>query len=439
MSSRSSTCRESATTISPPVLRASSNARVDLPMPVGPTMTGTRVIVGSSVVENSHRLVNHRTSSIVRPPLWLVAAAVAAFWSAAYDVQQWVGEFRRDAVHVDFATFYIAAEAGVRNGWSSMYTTTTLQSLATTHGLAPDYISSAQLFVNPPLFAWLVVPLTVLPIPAAYLAWTVVSLAAPYTGLGKLTLLLIALAIWPVLNAFFYGQPSMVIVGLAATAWWLAARGNPIWAGVALAFATALKPQAVFLVPLAILVSGRYRLFASWAVTCAVIASITVAALGSTGLANWWHALSFLQSNSTHSHVTWAYVFGQGPIAYALEGLQGVAALVIAWRRRAHLEVVFAAGIAGSLASGFHLHAPDYVSLVLAAWLVLRAAPPLWHRVWFLAALPAMQSLTLGQPVPQLVWDAAWLVILGVSSYGGSVASAPATQRPSVSAAHAGT
>jgi hypothetical protein len=411
-------------------------------------MTGTRVIVGSSVVENSHRLVNHRTSGIARPPLWLVAAAVAAFWSAAYDVQQWVGEFMRDAVHVDFATFYIAAEAGVRYGWSSMYTTATLQSLATTHGLPPDYISSAQVFVNPPLFAWLLVPLTLLPIPAAYLAWTLVSLAAlgwawylaaPYTGLGKLTLLLIALAIWPVLNAFFYGQPSMVIVGLAATAWWLAARGSPIWAGVALAFATALKPQAVFLVPIAILVSGRYRLFASWAVTGAVIAIITIAALGSTGLANWWHALNFLQSNSTHAHVTWAYVFGQGPIAYALEGLQGMAALVIAWRRRAHLEVVFAAGIAGSLASGFHLHAPDYASLVLAAWLVLRAAPPLWHRLWFIAALPAMQLLTLGQPVPQLVWDAAWLVILGVSSYGGSVASAPATQRPSVSAAHAGT
>jgi hypothetical protein len=180
-------------------------------------------------------------------------------------------------------------------------------------------------------------------------------------------------------------------------------------------------------------------LFASWAVTGAVIAIITIAALGSTGLANWWHALNFLQSNPTHSHVTWAYVFGQGPIAYALEGLQGVAALVIAWRRRAHLEVVFAAGIAGSLAAGFHLHAPDYASLVLAAWLVLRAAPPLWHRLWFIAALPAMQLLTLGQPVPQLVWDAAWLVILGVSSYGGSDASAPATQRPSVSAAHAGT
>jgi len=354
----------------------------------------------------------------------------------------------RSAVHLDFATFYIASEAGIRTGWSSMYDRATLQSLASAHGLAHDYISSAQVFVNPPLFAWLLIPLTVLPIGAAYFVWTILSLAAlawawylaaPYTGLGKLTLLLVALAIWPVLNAFFYGQPSMVIVGLVATAWWLGARGNPTWAGVALAFATALKPQAVFLIPLAILVSGRYRIFASWAVTSSVMALVTVAALGSTGLANWWQALNFLQSNPTHSHVTLAYVFGQGPVAYALEALQGVAALVVAWQRRTNIEVVFAAGIVGSLAASFHLHAPDYASLVLAAWLVLRAAPPLWHRLWFLAALPAMQLLTLGQPVPQLIWDAAWLAMLGVSSYGGSVASAPATPRPSVSAAHAGT
>src|SRR4029077_16559997 len=97
----------------------------------------------------------------------------------------------------------------------------------------------------------------------------------------------------------------------------------------------------------------RYRLFASGAVTSGVIALVTVAALGSTGLANWWHAPNFLQANPTHSRVTLAYVLGQGPIAYTLEGLQGVAALVVAWRRRAHLEVVFAAGIAGSLAASF--------------------------------------------------------------------------------------
>src|SRR5260370_11688412 len=141
MWSRSYPGRESATTISPPASRASSNARVDLPMPVGRRRTGTRVIVGSSVVENSHRLVNHRTSGIARPPLWLVVAAVAAFWSAAYDVQQWVGEFMRDAVHVDFATFYIAAEAGVRERVCGMYTKTTPHPLPPPPVLPPQHIS----------------------------------------------------------------------------------------------------------------------------------------------------------------------------------------------------------------------------------------------------------------------------------------------------------
>src|SRR5207245_11707515 len=106
------TCRESATTISPSVSSARLNASADLPMPVGPTMTGTRVIVASSVVENSHRLVNHRTSSSARPPLWLVASVVAAFWFAAYHIQQCVTEFVRSAVHLDLAALHIAADAG---------------------------------------------------------------------------------------------------------------------------------------------------------------------------------------------------------------------------------------------------------------------------------------------------------------------------------------
>src|SRR2546428_14010516 len=111
-------------------------------MPGGPTMRGPRVFVASSVVENSHRLVNHRTSSSARPPLWLVASVGAAFWSAAYDIQQWVTEFVRSAVHVGFATFYIAAEAGMRDGGAGQYDRATLQALATTPGLPPDYITS---------------------------------------------------------------------------------------------------------------------------------------------------------------------------------------------------------------------------------------------------------------------------------------------------------
>ncbi len=76
------------------------------------------------------------------------------------------------------------------------------------------------------------------------------------------------------------------------------------------------------------------------------------------------------------------------------------------------MNVVFAAGIVGSLAFAFHLHQYDYIELILAAWLVLHSAPPLWHRVFLLAGVATMVALDLGQPIPQLAWDLGWLVIL---------------------------
>jgi hypothetical protein len=122
-----------------------------------------------------------------------------------------------------------------------------------------------------------------------------------------------------------------------------------------------------------------------------------------------------------------------------VEGLLGLLALAVARLRRNELDVVFCAGVVGSLASAFHLHQPDYGCLVLAAWLLLRTAPPLWHRWWLVAGIATMQLISLGQPIPQLLWDAGWLAILAVSSYGGSVESAPAIRSTGASAAREGT
>jgi hypothetical protein len=57
----------------------------------------------------------------------------------------------------------------------------------------------------------------------------------------------------------------------------------------------------------------------------------------------------------------------------------------------------------------------------------LRTAPPLWHRLFLLAGVISLQLLTfaaIGFPpywdaalhAPQLIWDAAWLGILAISS-----------------------
>jgi len=268
----------------------------------------------------------------------------------------------------------------------------------------------------------------------AYATWTLLSLAAlvlawhiaaPYKGLAKLTLLLLALGLWPVLLSFWLGQPTMFLTVLVATNWWLCSHERPLAAGAALALATFLKPQAVLLIPVALLVSGRYRVVAGWVAGCGVLGIATVIALGPSGLIGWWHAIEEVQGLPADTEFTLAHLLGAGPLTYLLWGLQGAMALTIAWWRRRQLEIVLAAGLLGTAATAFYFHEADYSNLVLAGWLVLRTLPPLWHRLWLLIGVLTMQLMDFGrdalQPVtwhtPQLIWDAGWLGILIISSY----------------------
>jgi len=392
--------------------------------------------------------VNHPASQPARPPLWLAAAAVAAGWGAVYDVGRWIAAFVTFPAHEDVRIYYVAAQAGLRYGWSTIYDIPTLRSLSTGFAGGQTNIDSSATYISPPLLAWLFAPLTVLSEPGAYAVWAAVSLAAliwmwqiaaPYSGLAKLTLLLLALALWPVLDAFYRGQPVIVLLALVAGSWWLTERDRPLSAGVALAFATALKPQVVYLVPLALLVGGRYRVVLGWAGACVVLAIAFVVSLGQSGLQSWWETFLLVETNDEHAYFTLAYLFGFGVLTYSLVAILGISALAVAWRRRHDLEVVFGAGLLGSLAVSVHLHLYDYLTVVLAAWLILRTAPPLWHRLWLLVGVLTMQALAVGLPAPQLIWDAGWLAILVVSSFFGSGASGPAIRPAISSGARAGT
>lgn len=366
------------------------------------------------------------------PPLWLACCAVASGWAALYSLGRWTLLFVTGPVHQDLRFTYVAAEAGLRFGWSRIYDPATLHSLSTSFPASQQYIRGSYTYINPPLLAWIFAPFTVTTEPVAFALWTAVSLgalvcawyiAAPYTGLARVTLLLIAVGLWPLMICLYLGQPDLLLIALVAAAWWFCARDKPIVTGVALALATFLKPQVVALLPLTLLVSGRYRHFAAWVVACAALGAVTVATLGPSGLASWWEALKGVQADPAQSNETLARAFGFGPLTYALWALQGAAALFVAYRRR-EPEIVFAAGILGSAAVGFHFHYWDYTSLVLAAWLVLRTAPQLAHRLWLVAGIVPMQvmtyqaSSTLVLIAPQLAWDAVWLAILVAGSLG---------------------
>lgn len=365
--------------------------------------------------------MNSTATTRRRPPLWLGASAAASAASAAYSIWLWTYLYVLGPVHEDVRMTYVAAEAGLRYGWSTIYDRPTLQALSQQFGPSVRNIDPLFTYLHPPLVAWLFAPLTVFSEPVAYALWSVVSLAAlvfawhiaaPYTGVAKVTLLLLAIGLWPVMLVFYFGQPSMLQLSAVAAAWWLSARNRPVASGAVLAIATFLKPQVVALLPVALLVSGRYRLVGGWIAGCAMLGVVSAVALGPSGLTSWWQAINAGQAYTSHIKVTLVALFGFSPLTYLLWTVQGAAALSVARWRRSELEVVFVAGILGSAAVAFHFHELDYSILVLGAWLFLRAAPPLWQRLWLLVGIITMQLMTYDIVAPQLVWDAAWLAIL---------------------------
>jgi len=367
-----------------------------------------------------------------RPPLWLASAAVAAAWAAAYSIGRWILLFVLGPTHEDMRFTYVAAKAGLLYGWSTIYDPATLRSLSTTFPATEQYIRGSYTYINPPLLAWIFTPFTLTTEPVAYALWTAVSLgalvvawyvAAPYSGLARGTLLLLAIGLWPLLWGLYLGQPDLLVIALVAAAWWFCSHEKPTRTGIALALATFLKPQVVALLPLALLVSARYRHVAAWLIACVVLGVATVASLGESGIVSWWHALSGVQADPAQTAETLIHVFGLGPLTIALWIAQGATALLVAYHRR-EPEFVFAAGILGSAAVGFHFHYWDYTSLVLAAWLVLRTSPSLPHRVWLAIGVIPIQVMTyqashadLLLVAPQLAWDAIWLAILVVGAY----------------------
>ena len=370
-------------------------------------------------------------TAVSRPPLLLGAAAVAAGWAAVYSIVVWVILFVSAPVHDDVRHYYVTAETGLRYGWSSIYNQTQLHSLSSSlPGVTPIPDAST------PLLAWVFAPFTALPEPIAYALWTVLSVAAlifawhvaaPYSGIAKFSLLLLALGLGPVLTTLYFGQPTLFLMASVAASWWLCVNERPLAAGAMLALATFLKPQAAILIPAALLVSGRYRVVAGWAAGSGVLGVATLASLGSSGLVDWWHAAQAVRLLRVNTVFTLAQPLGAGPLTYLLWSAQGAVALLAAWRLKRDVEIVFAVGILGTVATASYFHNSDYCVLILAAWLVLRTSPPTWHRLWLLAGVVPMELLlTNFLAGPQLVWDAAWLVILALTSFATTRVPTPA-------------
>ncbi len=350
------------------------------------------------------------------------------------------------AVRNDFRLAYAAATVGIKNGYNHLYDLASqkaaIESLGT--GFNP------QPFISPPPLAWLVTPLLLLPFTAALVIWTLLLLAAlvwtwyllaPSGKWVRPAHLVLLLGVFPVAFGVMVGQPGAWVAAAVATAWWLMRHDRPAWAGLALSLIV-LKPQLALLVPACLLVSGHARTFGAWLVASLLIALAALALLGPDGLAQYREVLA--QTQTPAWDITRRYSIsgplGLGPILTVTQVIVVAVTLFAAWRHRGRArakrgpreltakppssrgkartfkqegpDIPMAAGIVGSLLFTPYLGFQDFVMLIVAGWLLLRAGATHWQVALLVVGYALLELALLVLAVPILIAEALLLISL---------------------------
>jgi hypothetical protein len=358
-----------------------------------------------------------------RRNLAFAAGAAAAILFAIFDLFQWAQAYASDNFHNDLTFYYAAAQVGLSHGWQSIYDLRLQQEALDALGSRIQIAELAR-FISPPPVAWLAVPLTLLPFRAAYFVWSALLLgalgwtwylAAP--GAGRVRLIHLAAAIgWlPVIYGLQLGQPGIFVALGVAGCYALLRGGRPFWAGVALG-ALVLKPQLAFLVPPALLLSGRYRAFWGSVVAVGALALIAAVAVGPSGIATYQERLSFAAGVPVNRELTLAGIIGTTAVARVIQIAVAIWSLILVYRFRGRgNEWIFIPALVGGLVASPYLHLDDLVMLGLAGWLYLRTTSrPGWSWVAAFALLLAAEGIPFWGPLPVFAGEVLALVLMSL-------------------------
>src|ERR1700694_1860526 len=353
----------------------------------------------------------------------LGAAGLAWFLLIAIALTGWfvvVVPLRADILDNDLTLIFIGARIGLEHGWSQIY------SLPLQHDLFAQLrphavFNDGQRFISPPPYAWLVAPLTLFgPVGATFvwLALSLIALGAAWwiAAPGELPARWLWVVGAPAWESVLYGlslaQADLVILLAVAAAWRFAEAEKPYLAGIALGLSV-IKPQLTLLLPVVLLVAGRWRIAAAWAATAAVLVAVSLALVGTQGLQAYIALLNDAQHVTNNRYFTLAYLFGSGWLTLVLQVLLAAATLANAHvNRHASNRRIFSLALVAAMPFAAHWHLKDFTILVLAAWLSWRERPPAWQRAWLLVIAIAGEFAWPLTPLPLLVAVAVWYLTL---------------------------
>lgn len=365
---------------------------------------------------------------LLRPSSWLRRAyqlglVAAIVFSGIHAWAAVLALLKYPAYRSNFALYYVFSEMGLRYGWSRLYDLEIQRRV--TDSVGPIWLFPMNF--TPPL-AWIVAPITLLPLPAAYWVWGALTaaaflttwwLASPVDPLPKILCLVAVFPIPAVFLAFAMGNVVLVQLALLAVGYRLMNGDKQVAGGLALGM-TAIHPQGFFLLPLALL-AGRRLQAALACIGCqAGLVAASVVALRRSGLRAYLdrlelarsHPLQFAEDDRLN---LWVVLAGHRLLlAAAVTAVVG-ALLVVAWRHRdGALEVVLAAGLIGSVITAPFIHLDDTLSLVMAGWLVARTRPPALQTALLIAGLVLIWQVASPGPINTvlLIFEALWLLSL---------------------------
>ena len=340
--------------------------------------------------------------------LFLMAWAAALIAGGSTMIADTYETFRaKDLPGSDFRVFYAAAGLILSEERAQLYDGDTVprEVLAggnSDRGAMDDESSAWFIYYNPPVFAVLMAPLTLLDIHAAYLASIAVNLVA-LAGLGfalgtilrwrqpALAFMGVALlGFLPTYSAIFHAQPTILIAVLLCAAFLAADKDRHLLSAVLLA-CTGLKPQWIGLPGLA-LAKQAPRVLPMLALVAGVIVFAPFAVLGTGAILDYINLLTGRGTVDAGNAefgselINWWGFFGAlagspQPAAAMLASVLTIGVLVSVIARGDRC-LAWSAAIFSTLIVLPHTHGQEWVMAIPAAALLLRRPmTPLLTRV----------------------------------------------------------